>query len=143
MSASVVSPHARRHPMSVVTQARRHGKAGWSPRKITKFLAEDGITVSERTVARWVDPALQERDRLRDEQRARRAAAQRSGRLATHITNPTVEFKFARMRSLSELPLSHAAIAKVMAFDFGDFWLDKQNVRYALESGRYPQEKST
>ncbi len=142
MSATQIPARGRRHPMTVVTQARRYAEAGWKPMEIVRFLADDGIVVSLRSVIRWTNPDVVRADLRHSIARRRRDATRRSGRLAMHITNPTPEFKLTRMRALRELPVSYTAIAKVMAFDFGDTWLTDDKVRYALEIGHYPKERA-
>jgi hypothetical protein len=130
--------------MTVVTQARRYHDAGWGERAIVRFFAEDGITVSERTVKRWTDPELVERDAANDRRRKREAAGRRSGRLADHIgARATAEFKLTRMRALKERAgMGCGAIGRVMAFDFGGPPLTASQVRHALAAGRYPEIKS-
>lgn len=134
-----ISPHARRHPMTVVTQARRFREAGWRPYEIVDLLAQDGVTVDRTTVVRWTDPESAEKHRRRKAEFVRERAAKKSGR-AWFGRVPSSEFKFARIRALhEEAGMTCGGIARVMAFDFGDPLTDSQ-VRYALTIGRYPEQ---
>lgn len=139
MSALSVPARGRRHPMTVVTQARKYAADGWKTADIVRFFAEDGITVGKDAVARWTNPQVEESARQRILKRNRRYASERSGRLGRpDLTTP--EFKFARMRALrDEAGMTCGGIAKVMRFDFGDPLTDRQ-VRHALNvSGHYPE----
>src|SRR4051812_36271863 len=101
MSAATVPARAKRHPMPVITEARRLAEGGWSPREVVRLLEQRGIVVSERSVARWADETIAERDRRECLARSRRKAATRDGRLAGFLSGrATPEFKLARMRAL-------------------------------------------
>lgn len=142
MSATGQVPaRGRRHPMTVVTEARRlHNEGGWNPTEIVDLLARQGITVGRDAVMRWTDPRVAEAARLRSEERNRMHSASKSGRIGHPSSSPA--FKLARMRALREdAGLGYNAIAKVMRFDFGDD-LSRGQVEYALETGRYPRERS-
>jgi transposase len=135
-----VPTRGRRHPMTVITAARRLAEADWRPFEIVEILQREyGVTVERNTVARWIDPAKQQAADQRARQRRRREAAEKDGRIARHITRcATGEFKFARMRALRDRGLSPAAIATVIEFDFGDP-INRWQVEYAFRSGRYPR----
>ena len=137
MSATGQVPsRGRRHTIATKTQAIRYAEAGWTDAWIGRELG-----VSKATVGTWTKPqreqrareALQRHHALRSEARGRKP-------LGYPFARP--EFKLARMRALRALPMTCRSIAHVMAFDFGDHWLTERNVRHALETGRYPKEKT-
>lgn len=125
-----------RHTITKKQQAIRYSEAGWNDAWIGRQLG-----VSRTTVGRWVNPTRELRFRAESERTHAQRATERGQRPIGHyLARP--EFKFARIQTLRALPMSYAAIAKVMAFDFGDAWLNEDNVRRALEKGRYPKEKT-
>lgn len=141
MTASTAVPtRGRRHPMSVVTEARRLHAAGWNDVQIVNLLAREGVTVTKATVGRWVKPKREQTWRAECERFGAVRAAERGGKpLGRRDARP--EYKLARMQALRELGVSFNSIAKVMGFDFGDE-LTEDQVRHALDLGRYPKRTS-
>lgn len=131
-----IPARGRRHPIGVVLEARRLREGEWSPDEIARLFSQRGVLVSARSVRRWTDPAVERADRLSDLRQSRAKAAARSGRLGRSDATP--EFRLARMRALRGLGMSCGSIATVMNFDFGS-GLSEHQVRWALETGRYPK----
>jgi hypothetical protein len=128
-----------RHTAARMTRARELRDAGWTCREIQQLLLrEDGVLVHQRTIQLWSsDEALETHRRHARDHKARRNAARSGGRLTIGQRARRPEFVFARTKALSEIGLSPAAIAKVVAFDL-NVRLTEAQVRYALTQGRIP-----
>lgn len=129
---------AVRHSAATMLEAQRLAAAGWTSQGIVRVFARNGITVTERTVKRWVDPDFAAKRRRSQVLREReKNAAARGGRLAGPPRSP--EFRQARIESLAKLGVSMAAIAKVMSFDFPNEPITVRVVEHALQTGRPPK----
>lgn len=117
--------------------AERMFAAGWDHGTIRRELEQAGIVRSRQTIRRWADPTAAQRKRDYDRIKARQSR-HRGGRLGR--AHETPEFKQSRLEGLRVAGLSLAAVAKALNFDYGDN-LTRQDVRYALETGRYPRSK--
>jgi hypothetical protein len=126
----------RRHPMTVVAEARRMADGGWTPTEIRDHLVRRGVQVTSTTIARWTNAKAAKRQAAQRTQHNRAVSAGRSGRLGNSRATP--EFKLARMRALREqTAMRDAQIARLMAFDFGDV-MSRDAVNAALANNRYP-----
>lgn len=134
------------YPVALVIEAREMSRVGgWQPMEIIRIWASEGITPlpSPSTVRWWLQGSRNAQQQMEHQRRygARRRAAESGGRLRGRASTP--EFKFTRLEALSKLRprLSHAQIASVLEFDFGDE-ITADAVRYALVSGHYPKKFS-
>lgn len=120
------------HSSALIAEARQMHDAGWSCYRIAKIFRRRGVSISDTTVATWVDPVRAEyRRRLHRQSKARANAAKSGGRLGAGPPR-SPQFRAERMRSLRALGMSHSAISKVMTFDFPAHPVSEEQVRYML-----------
>lgn len=104
------------HPMPVVQKARELVESGWTAEEASRILANEGISVTGRTIRKWVDPALAARDR----ERARKFTRARANNAQFRLRSTTPEFKEAFFRRLDAEGVPSSSIAKVCTVVFGE-----------------------
>lgn len=103
---------SRKHSAKTIALARRMYGNGdsWTPTQIQSYFAERGLHVARSTIRAWVVEEDTMKRRERDRLRYRR---EQGGGMAPALS---VEDRIVQLR---EGGLSHAAISKVVALDFG------------------------
>lgn len=141
MTGVSVPARGRRYPVTMVVRARQLREAEWSYGAIARLLQrETGHEIASSTIRLWLDQAAGDRQRAWQRDFSKRRASASTGRLGGH-ESATPEFRHARMVALDTLGVSAGGIARVMNFDFRTA-LTEQQVRYALQTGRYPKPRA-
>lgn len=97
-------------------------QGAWSAPEIARYLAEQGVKVSDRTAWRWANDAIGTSD-----DNSLRVARRRNARV------------FARITALRDRGVSYTAIAAVLSIDF-ECEVSAEQVRWSVKSAQVNPE---
>ncbi len=138
-SIQTAAPKGRRYTVPTMVRAKQLREAGWSLDRIADLLeCELGVRPHVDTIAIWTIPSRArsyEQSVKRADRRRRNANA--TGRMP-NAARFSADFQLIRAKGLRAAGLSVEAVAKAMSFDFPESPVSKDQVRHALEDGRWP-----
>jgi hypothetical protein len=139
MTDVVRRPTGTRYSASVAIRARELYDAGWAVRRIRELLAKEMAPLappSHTTVHSWVSPKRQQSQARAKARYAEKQARDAEARFGSPRHLPG--YRAARARRLCEQGLSVVAVAKVMAYDYAEPPLSREQMSRVLESGEWP-----